>query len=93
MCITSDNIDNNDDNIRILTTLIDVIHAWTVSSLGIKIDSTSGRLNQSRLYIYRPGPFFGQCSEICGINHRFIPIVIESTRFTNFSKWLSKFKN
>jgi len=78
-------------NIRIITTSIDVIHAWTVPSLGIKIDSTPGRLNQSRLYIYRPGLFFGQCSEICGINHRFIPIVVESTRFNNFKKWLNKF--
>lgn len=74
--------------IRILTTSIDVIHSWTVPSLGIKIDSTPGRLNQSMLIIHRPGIFFGQCSEICGINHRFIPIVIESTRINFFKKWL-----
>lgn len=74
--------------IRILTTSIDVIHSWTVPSLGIKIDSTPGRLNQSILIIHRPGLFFGQCSEICGINHRFIPIVIESTNFYNFKNWL-----
>lgn len=74
--------------IRILTTSMDVIHAWTVPSLGIKIDSTPGRLNQSILIIHRPGLYFGQCSEICGINHRFIPIVIESTNFFNFKNWL-----
>lgn len=74
--------------IRILTTSIDVIHSWTVPSLGIKIDSTPGRLNQSFLFSYRPGLFFGQCSEICGINHSFIPIVIESTNFSYFKKWL-----
>lgn len=74
--------------IRILTTSIDVIHSWTVPSLGIKIDSTPGRLNQSYLFINRPGIFFGQCSEICGTNHSFIPIVIESTNFNLFKIWL-----
>lgn len=75
--------------IRILSTSIDVIHSWTVPSLGIKIDSIPGRLNQSLLIIYRPGIYFGQCSEICGINHRFIPIVIESTNINFFKNWLS----
>lgn len=79
--------------IRILTTSIDVIHAWTVPALGIKIDSTPGRLNQTILIINRPGLYFGQCSEICGINHRFIPIVIESTNFSNFKNWLIYFIN
>lgn len=74
--------------LRILTTSIDVIHAWTLPSLGIKIDSTPGRLNQISIIINRPGIFYGQCSEICGINHRFIPIVIESTNFNNFKNWL-----
>lgn len=79
--------------IRILTTSIDVIHAWTIPSLGIKIDSTPGRLNQTSLIISRPGIFFGQCSEICGINHRFIPIVIESTNLLNFKNWLININN
>lgn len=77
--------------VRILTTSIDVIHAWTVPSLGIKIDSVPGRLNQSILYIYRPGLYYGQCSEICGLNHRFIPIVIESTNLNNFFLWIKSF--
>lgn len=75
--------------IRIISTSFDVIHAWTIPSLGIKIDSTPGRLNQSILLIYRPGLFYGQCSEICGINHRFIPIVIESTNIFTFIKWIN----
>lgn len=79
--------------VRILTTSIDVIHAWTVPALGIKIDSTPGRLNQTILIINRPGLYFGQCSEICGINHRFMPIVIESTNFSNFKNWLIFFIN
>lgn len=74
--------------IRIITSSIDVIHAWTIPSLGIKIDSSPGRLNQSIIIIYRPGLYFGQCSEICGINHRFIPIVIESTNIFYFKNWL-----
>nr|YP_010276192.1 cytochrome c oxidase subunit II [Aphaenogaster japonica]UHY39314.1 cytochrome c oxidase subunit 2 [Aphaenogaster japonica] len=74
--------------IRILTTSLDVIHAWTVPSIGIKMDSTPGRLNQTMLFMNRPGLYFGQCSEICGMNHSFMPIVIESTNFINFKNWL-----
>lgn len=80
-------------NIRILTTSADVIHSWTVPSLGIKIDSTPGRLNQTGLYMYRPGLFFGQCSEICGANHRFMPILVESTSTKLFIKWLKTINN
>nr|QGW36331.1 cytochrome c oxidase subunit II [Dolichoderus sibiricus]UEP15897.1 cytochrome c oxidase subunit II [Dolichoderus sibiricus] len=74
--------------IRILTTSMDVIHSWTIPSLGIKMDSTPGRLNQSMFLLNRPGVFFGQCSEICGTNHSFMPIVIESTKFNYFKNWL-----
>lgn len=77
--------------IRIITSSLDVIHAWTIPSLSIKIDSTPGRLNQSILYIHRPGIYFGQCSEICGINHRFIPIVIESTNINLFINWIKSY--
>lgn len=77
--------------VRVLSTSIDVIHAWTVPSLGIKIDSTPGRLNQFSLIIIRPGIYFGQCSEICGTNHRFMPIAVESTRFKDFIKWILSF--
>nr|QBG38590.1 cytochrome c oxidase subunit II [Acropyga donisthorpei] len=75
--------------IRMLTSSTDVIHSWTVPSLGIKMDSTPGRLNQMLLLMNRPGLYFGQCSEICGMNHSFMPIVIESTSFTKFSNWLN----
>nr|YP_010872955.1 cytochrome c oxidase subunit II [Pheidole flavigaster]WGV34155.1 cytochrome c oxidase subunit II [Pheidole flavigaster] len=79
--------------IRILTTSMDVIHAWTLPALGIKMDSTPGRLNQTMLIMNRPGLYFGQCSEICGMNHSFMPIVIESTNFSNFKNWLMFFYN
>lgn len=77
--------------IRILITAADVIHSWTVPSLGVKVDGTPGRLNQSNFIINRPGLFFGQCSEICGSNHSFIPIVIERVKFNYFIKWIKSF--
>jgi cytochrome c oxidase subunit 2 len=55
-----------------------VLHAWAVPSLGVKADAVPGRLNQVKFISQRPGIYFGQCSEICGANHRFIPIVLES---------------
>nr|UEK75560.1 cytochrome c oxidase subunit II [Dideoides latus] len=75
--------------IRILVTAADVIHSWTVPALGVKIDGTPGRLNQTNFFINRPGLFFGQCSEICGANHSFMPIVIESVPINFFIKWIS----
>nr|YP_010026186.1 cytochrome c oxidase subunit II [Oxytauchira flange]QOQ37030.1 cytochrome c oxidase subunit II [Oxytauchira flange] len=76
--------------IRMLTSASDVLHSWAVPTLGIKIDATPGRLNQGTFTMNRPGLFFGQCSEICGTNHSFMPIVIESTSINLFIKWLSK---
>nr|UPL65652.1 cytochrome c oxidase subunit II [Petillopsis calcar] len=75
--------------IRILVTAADVLHSWTVPSLGIKIDAIPGRLNQGSLKISRPGLYYGQCSEICGANHSFMPIVVESVPTKNFIKWLN----
>lgn len=74
--------------IRIIVTAADVIHSWTIPALGVKIDGTPGRLNQSNFYINRPGLYFGQCSEICGANHRFIPIIIERISTEYFIKWI-----
>nr|QTC08216.1 cytochrome c oxidase subunit II [Chauliodes pectinicornis] len=74
--------------IRILVTAADVLHSWTIPSLGVKIDATPGRLNQSSFFINRPGLFYGQCSEICGANHSFMPIVIESISTNSFIKWI-----
>nr|YP_010994998.1 cytochrome c oxidase subunit II [Molipteryx fuliginosa]WOZ14006.1 cytochrome c oxidase subunit 2 [Molipteryx fuliginosa] len=75
--------------IRILVTAADVLHSWTVPALGIKIDATPGRLNQGNFSINRPGLMYGQCSEICGANHSFMPIVVESVPINNFIKWLN----
>lgn len=78
-------------NIRLLITSSDVIHSWTIPSIGIKIDATPGRLNQINLISSRPSLNFGQCSEICGINHRFIPIIIESTNLYHFLNWIKSY--
>nr|QUB07113.1 cytochrome c oxidase subunit 2 [Donacia flemola] len=79
-----------ESQIRMLITATDVIHSWTVPSLGIKIDGTPGRLNQISFIINRTGLFYGQCSEICGTNHSFMPIVIESISPKYFIKWIYK---
>jgi cytochrome c oxidase subunit 2 len=75
-------------HIRILITSADVLHAWTVPSLGVKADAVPGRLNQVKFIGQRPGVFFGQCSEICGANHRFIPIVMEIIGTASFLNWI-----
>nr|YP_009532681.1 cytochrome c oxidase subunit II [Somena scintillans]AYA73182.1 cytochrome c oxidase subunit II [Somena scintillans] len=79
------------NQIRIMVTATDVIHSWTIPSLGVKIDANPGRINQSNLFINRPGLFYGQCSEICGINHSFMPIVIESISIKNFINWINNY--
>nr|AQT38663.1 cytochrome c oxidase subunit II [Megathymus beulahae beulahae] len=81
------------NQIRILITASDVIHSWTVPSLGIKVDANPGRLNQTNFFINRPGIFYGQCSEICGANHSFMPIVIESIPIKNFINWINNNNN
>nr|ALO70320.1 cytochrome c oxidase subunit 2 [Atheta sp. 1 EF-2015] len=76
--------------IRMLVTAADVLHSWTIPSLSVKIDATPGRLNQINFFINRTGIFFGQCSEICGANHSFMPIVLESISPKYFIKWINK---
>nr|YP_010610839.1 cytochrome c oxidase subunit II [Erragonalia choui]WAP91660.1 cytochrome c oxidase subunit II [Erragonalia choui] len=78
-------------NTRILVTSTDVIHSWTIPSIGIKIDASPGRMNQGMIFMNRPGMYFGQCSEICGANHSFMPIVLESINLNSFILWLNKY--
>nr|QFI35949.1 cytochrome c oxidase subunit II [Rasbora pauciperforata]UQJ79442.1 cytochrome c oxidase subunit II [Rasbora pauciperforata] len=75
--------------IRIIVSAEDVLHSWAVPSLGIKMDATPGRLNQSTFMVLRTGVFYGQCSEICGANHSFMPIVIEAVPLEGFESWSS----
>lgn len=77
--------------VRVLVRAADVIHSWTVPGLGVKADAVPGRLNQLNLLFNRPGVFYGQCSEICGANHRFIPIAVESITPSDFLNWVSNY--
>nr|WNH37258.1 cytochrome c oxidase subunit II [Artedius fenestralis] len=76
--------------IRVLVSADDVLHSWAVPSLGIKMDAVPGRLNQTAFITSRPGIFYGQCSEICGANHSFMPIVIEAVPLEHFETWSSR---
>lgn len=62
--------------VRLLLSSNDVIHSWTLPSFGLKIDANPGRLNIGSLYSYRAGYYYGQCSEICGVDHSFMPIKV-----------------
>ena len=75
--------------IRMIITADDVLHSWAVPTLGVKTDAIPGRLNQTSFITTRLGVFYGQCSEICGANHSFMPIVVESTPLKYFEAWSS----
>nr|ARF05877.1 cytochrome c oxidase subunit II [Rineloricaria sp.] len=75
--------------IRILVSAEDVLHSWALPALGIKMDAVPGRLNQTAFIASRPGVFYGQCSEICGANHSFMPIVMEAVPLEHFENWSS----
>nr|AHC32041.1 cytochrome c oxidase subunit II [Eubasilissa regina] len=77
--------------IRIMISASDVIHSWTIPSLAVKADAVPGRLNQANFLLNRPGLFFGQCSEICGTNHSFMPITIESISPMFFINWIKNY--
>jgi cytochrome c oxidase subunit 2 len=76
-------------HIRVLITSADVIHAWAIPSLGVKCDAYPGRLNQVNTFIKREGIFHGQCSELCGVNHGFMPIVVEAVSLNDYVSWVS----
>lgn len=80
-------------HIRMLITSVDVLHSWAVPSLGIKTDAVPGRLSQASLYVKREGTFYGQCSEICGVNHGFMPIVVKAVDDHDFVWWYWSFND
>jgi cytochrome c oxidase subunit 2 len=77
-------------HIRLLITSADVLHSWAVPSFGIKVDACPGRLSQAFVFLKRDGVYYGQCSEICGVNHGFMPIVVKAVSKTVFIGWLFK---
>jgi cytochrome c oxidase subunit 2 len=76
-------------HIRLLITSADVLHSWAIPSFGVKVDACPGRLSQVALFIKREGSFYGQCSEICGINHGFMPIVVNGVTSDRFVSWIT----
>ncbi len=77
-----------DTNIQILMTGGDVLHSWTVPAFGVKIDAVPGRLNETWVRIEKPGIYYGQCSELCGKDHSYMPIEIHAVSKEDFDKWL-----
>ena len=77
-----------DTHIRLIVTGADVIHSFEVPSLGVKIDAVPGRLNQTSILAERTGTFYGQCSEICGVWHGFMPIAIEAVSVQDYLSWV-----
>ena len=73
-------------SIRVLITAADVLHSWTIPVMGVKADAVPGRLNQLRFFCDRAGVYFGQCREICGSNHRFMPIAVETLPSAKFAE-------
>ncbi len=81
-----------DSNIQILTTATDVIHSFAVPSFGIKTDAVPGRLNETWIRITRPGTYYGQCSELCGQDHGFMPIEVRAVPKDEFTAWANAAK-
>ena len=79
-----------DTQVRVYTTSADVIHSFAMPSLGVRKDSVPGRLNETWLKIEKEGVYFGQCSQICGTGHAFMPIVIEAVSKEKFAAWVAK---
>lgn len=77
-------------HIRVLITAADVLHSWAVPSFGVKVDACPGRLNQTTLFIKKPGIFYGQCSELCGTNHGFMLICFEAISMKEYTSWLER---
>lgn len=78
-----------DTHIRLIVSSTDVIHSFAVPSLGLKLDCTPGRLNQASILVDREGTFYGQCSEICGVWHGFMPINVQAVSMPDYLSWLA----
>ena len=80
-------------NVQILITAGDVLHSWAVPSMGIKTDAVPGRLNETWVNVKEPGTYRGQCSEICGTGHGFMPVVVKVLPENEFMAWANEAKN
>ena len=80
-------------DIRLLFTSDDVIHSWAVPAFGVKVDSVPGRTNEAWVRIEREGTYYGQCSELCGIDHAYMPIAVEAVSPEAFAQWVKETKD
>lgn len=78
-----------DKKVRVLTTASDVLHSWTIPAFGIKKDSVPGRINETWFVAERAGIYYGQCSELCGVNHAFMPITVIAVAQADYDRWLA----
>lgn len=76
-------------NVRVLVTSNDVIHAFAVPAFGVKEDAIQGRVNETWFNVETPGVFYGQCSELCGVNHAYMPIEIRAVSRAEFDQWIA----
>jgi cytochrome c oxidase subunit 2 len=81
-----------DTNIRVLLTTDNVIHAWAVPSFGVKTDTTPGRINETWFRATKTGTYYGQCSELCGVNHGFMPVEVRVVSKAEFARWIASRK-
>jgi len=79
-------------NVRLLLNSNDVIHNWAIPSLALKLDATPGRINETWVRINEPGDYYGMCSELCGVNHGFMPIHVKAVSKEEYAKWLVEAK-
>jgi len=81
-----------DTKIRLLVTGMDVIHAWAIPAFGVKLDAVPGRINETWFQVDKPGTYYGQCSELCGSRHGFMPIMVKAVSKEDFAAWVEQAK-
>jgi cytochrome c oxidase subunit 2 len=79
-------------NIRVLIAGSDVMHSWFVPSLGVQTYAVIGRLNETWMNVEKPGVYYGQCNQICGVNHAFMPIAVRAVSKEEFTRWVEEAK-
>ncbi len=81
-----------DTKIKLLITASDVLHSWTVPAFGVKMDAVPGRVNETWFEVSQTGTYYGQCSELCGKDHAFMPIAVEVVSKQEFARWIERAK-
>lgn len=81
-----------DTDVRLLTTSADVIHSWAMPAFGVKLDAIPGRVNETWFRVTKAGTYYGQCSELCGVNHGFMPIEVRAVSKEEFTRWVEEAK-